>query len=221
MPRATTYSIRRVEALTDGVFAIAMTLIVLELKVPVDKTIHSNGQLWHLLTEQGTTFLNFLISFAALAAMWNVHQRQFDVIDRVDSRLVALNHFRLLAVILVPFTVSLSSNYSDLTLGAIGLPLNYLLLALTTYVQWRYAARAEPRLLSPEVTAADIRRGDSRSLGLAGLSILVTILTFWLHSYALIAFALTPLAMRISDRLMGERGEVTGDAAGAVAREPE
>ena len=79
----------RIEAFSDGVFAIAMTLLVLDLKVP--KEVGANHSLSSALLEQWPSYLAFLISFATVGIMWMNHHRLFTLIHRTDHWLLVLN----------------------------------------------------------------------------------------------------------------------------------
>jgi len=91
----------RIEAFSDGVFAIAMTLLVLDLKVP--KEVGVNLSLASALLEQWPSYLAFLISFATVGIMWMNHHRLFTLIHRTDHWLLVLNGLLLLGVTRFPF----------------------------------------------------------------------------------------------------------------------
>ncbi|MBP7834795.1 DUF1211 domain-containing protein, partial [Candidatus Saccharibacteria bacterium] len=138
------YSTRRMEALTDGVFAIAMTLLILDLDVTKFGQVLNNQQLVHIFSNDfSTTFISFLISFLLLGSMWAVHARQFDSIKYTDRTLMMINNLRLLTVVLIPFTTSLSGAYPDLLLAKILFPINFLLLSIASSVEWNYATSKE------------------------------------------------------------------------------
>lgn len=105
----------RVEAFSDGVFAIAITLLILNVQVPSP----SAGHLLAALARQWPTYVSFLISFAFIGIMWVNHHRLFNHIRRCDNTLMFLNLLLLLGVAVVPFpTALLAAHYS--TPGADG-----------------------------------------------------------------------------------------------------
>lgn len=112
-----TLSPRRLEAFSDGVFAIAATLLVLDLSVENLGAITSNDQLWRALGSISESLLSFVISFLLLCMLWMVHARQFEHVVRVDNTVLWLNCLRLLGVVLIPFTTSLNADFSGLLLG--------------------------------------------------------------------------------------------------------
>src|ERR1041385_9184169 len=93
----------RLEAFSDGVYAIAITLLVLDLKVPMVQ----DGKLASALLHQWPMYFAFLISFAFIGIMWVNHHRLFNHIRRCDNRLLFLNLLLLLGVTVVPFPTAL------------------------------------------------------------------------------------------------------------------
>src|ERR1700680_3215204 len=91
----------RVEAFSDGVFAIAMTLLVLDIKVPRD--LAEGGTPAQALPSQWPTYLAFVTSYATILIMWVNHHRLFTHIARWDDRLLFANGLLLLGIVLVPF----------------------------------------------------------------------------------------------------------------------
>jgi len=100
----------RIEAFSDGVFAIAITLLILEIKVPPP----GSGELSLALARQWPSYLSFLMSFAFIGIMWINHHRLFTHIARSDDVLLILNLLLLLGVIVVPFpTAVLATHWGE------------------------------------------------------------------------------------------------------------
>src|SRR5678816_1520173 len=99
----------RIEAFSDGVFAIAITLLVLDLKVP--RELLAGQRLAEVLLAQWPVYLAFLTSFATILIMWINHHRLFTHISRCDDQLLFFNGLLLLGVVLVPFPTSLVAEY--------------------------------------------------------------------------------------------------------------
>src|ERR1700757_2183768 len=95
-------STSRLEAFSDGIFAIAATLLVLDLHVPS----HRPGQLGHALGHEWPHYATFLVSFLTIGIIWVNHHAQFARIERVDRPLLFLNLLLLLAVVVIPFPTS-------------------------------------------------------------------------------------------------------------------
>jgi TMEM175 potassium channel family protein len=131
----------RVEAFSDGVFAIAITLLVLNLKVP-------SGQDGHLASEllrQWPMYFAFLVSFAFIGIMWVNHHRLFNHIRRSDNRLLFLNLLLLLGVTVVPFPTALLAAHlrgEDARTAAAVFNGTYVLIAIFFNVLWHHAVNA-------------------------------------------------------------------------------
>jgi uncharacterized membrane protein len=98
----------RIEAFSDGVFAIAITLLVLELKVPHPE---EGKNLAHELLHQWPSYVAFLVSFVTILIMWINHHRLFSMIHKADQRLLIYNGILLLVVSAVPFPTALIAEY--------------------------------------------------------------------------------------------------------------
>jgi uncharacterized membrane protein len=103
----------RLLALSDGVFAIAMTLLALDLHVPDLGRNPTDGALTHALREQVPNYLAFLISFYVVAAYWTRHRRLMRSVKTTDARLVRLTLLLLLCVAALPFPAGLLGKYAS------------------------------------------------------------------------------------------------------------
>ena len=151
---------QRTEAFSDGVFAIAITLLVLELKVPHD--LHGDALL-HALGAQWVTYFAFFVSFATIGVMWVNHHRLFNLIRRSDNAMLMFNLLLLLVVTVVPFPTSLLGEYlasedpSDARLASVLYNLSGLSIAVCFNLLWRYAAKGG-RLMGPDVDLEAVER---------------------------------------------------------------
>lgn len=141
----------RVEAFSDGVFAIAITLLILEIKIPNA----GSGPLSNYLLHQWPSYLAFLISFAFIGVMWINHHRLFTQIKRADNALLIYNLLLLLGVCIVPFPTAVLAAYlstGDRRIAGVLFNVTYILIAFFFNILWRYAGRA--RLLDEKSQAA-------------------------------------------------------------------
>jgi uncharacterized membrane protein len=155
----------RVLALTDGVFAIILTLLVLEIHVP---DLASGQSLREALSEVRPSFVSFLISFVVIAISWAGHRDLFAHIRRIDRSLVWFNIVYLFPLSLLPFGAALLARYQEepVALRMYGLVL--LLIALTRLGVWLYTAN-RPHLLFEPISPRTKRVGALLALGLAAL----------------------------------------------------
>lgn len=195
MSNLDTYSTRRLEALTDGVFAIAMTLLVLDLKVEDLGAAATNDQLWQALLSMQDSLTSFIISFLLLGSMWAVHMRQFEFIKRADRHLTMINTLRLLTVVLIPLTTSIAGNYSDLVLGRVLFPINFFALALVSYWQWDYAVSKSSKF-AEGLSLDDKAYLAARNKAILIISFAVVFLAAAIGEPAFLLFLLTPFLNR-------------------------
>jgi uncharacterized membrane protein len=133
----------RLEAFSDGVFAVAITLLVLNIKPPPDNALTSAAW-WSALLNQLPTLLAFVTSFATIGIMWINHHRLFNYIKRTDTGLMLFNLLLLLVIVFIPYpTALLAQQYiAQPTLN--GAALLYsgtnVVLAICFNLLWRYAS---------------------------------------------------------------------------------
>jgi uncharacterized membrane protein len=135
-------SLDRVAALSDGVFAIAMTLIVLEIRVPDVGSIQTDADLWRALGDLAPRFVTYGLSFLTLGIFWNGQQTQLLFFERGDRHLTWIHLAFLAAVALMPFSTSLLAEFIVLRLAVVFYWVNLFLLGVILYFSWVYARRA-------------------------------------------------------------------------------
>jgi len=102
----------RLAALADGIFAIVLTLLVLELKIPHLAEPVSDTAIWHELQSQGATWLGFILSFTFLYSIWRVHHFVMSVLAKsLDTVLLNWNGYLLFFVTTIPFSAHLIGTY--------------------------------------------------------------------------------------------------------------
>lgn len=133
--------VHRIEAISDGVFAIAMTLLILDIRLPVNELIHTDTDLWHSLGKLLPKLVSYFLSFMTLGIFWVGHSMQFNYIHESDRNLTWISIFFLMLVSLIPFTTALLSEYIHLKLAITIYWLNILLMGVVIYIHWTYAYR--------------------------------------------------------------------------------
>jgi uncharacterized membrane protein len=131
----------RIEAFSDGVFAIAITLLVLDIKVPRD--LPESARLADALLAQWPAYFAFVTSFATIGIMWINHHRMFNLIKRSDQLLLALNNLLLLGITFVPFPTALLAEYierRDQRTAALVYSGTFIVIAVLFNLLWRYAS---------------------------------------------------------------------------------
>jgi uncharacterized membrane protein len=178
----------RIETLVDGVFAIAMTLLVLDLRPPGPEVTDLGGY----LSGQGPTFLAYVLSFANLGVFWVGHHTQFEAVRRTDRVFHWINILFLMSIVLIPFsTATLSRHLGDP--GAVALyGANFFGGGLSLLFLWIYATRGR-RLVDPDLPAARVKLGAQRIV--LGMGIIAAGMgaAFLDTRLSLALFALVPL----------------------------
>jgi len=135
------FQLERMILFSDAVFAIAITLLAIEIKVPeLHDHLITEEKLLHSLGSMVPKFIGFLISFFIIGQYWTVHHRLFGFVVNFNLRLLWMNLFFLLAVVLMPFSTAFYSEYIVYYLKTpfilyIG---NILFLGITNFLMWRY-----------------------------------------------------------------------------------
>jgi uncharacterized membrane protein len=135
-------SLERLAALSDGIFAVAMTLLVLDLHVPAGEVIHSQGVLWHTLAGATPQLISYLMSFMTLGIFWNGQAAQLNSFTESDRQLSWIHIAFLFLVSLMPFSTRLLAEFISYRTVLIAYWVNILLLGVVLFVSWRYARRA-------------------------------------------------------------------------------
>jgi uncharacterized membrane protein len=168
----------RLNNLSDGVFAVALTLLAFDLRLPEGIPI---GDLPNHLLELAPKFMVYLISFVIIGGAWGAHQRMLKQIKRGDGVLVWFNLFCLLLVSLLPASAAILGRYPTAFLAIACFALDVALVQLTTLWLWRHASRQ--RLIDPALdprVVKSIGRRLTLSAVIFALSIPLAIWSSWI-----------------------------------------
>jgi uncharacterized membrane protein len=143
-------NLERLGALSDGIFAVAMTLLVLDLNLPLKELIHNNGQLWHALAGMSPQFISYVMSFITLGIFWNGQQVQLNSFSNSNRHLSWIHIAFLFAVSIMPFSTRLLAEFISLKGALLCYWGNVLVLGIILYASWQYAKSAG--LLKEDVT---------------------------------------------------------------------
>jgi uncharacterized membrane protein len=129
-------SVERLAALSDGVFAVAMTLLVLDLHAPAAEAIHGEHNLSVALTALAPKFTMYLMSFMTLGIFWMGQQAQLHHLERSDRSLSWIHLAFLFFVSMTPFSTTLLAEFNTYRIALLVYWLNILLLGATLYLSW-------------------------------------------------------------------------------------
>jgi uncharacterized membrane protein len=193
-------STSRLEAFSDGVFAIAATLLILN--------VHANGpHLGHALTRAWPSYAAYAVSFITIGIMWVNHHGVFAQIDKVDRTFLMINVFFLMTIAFVPFpTVLVAEHFRDANLGvaALAYGFTFTVTALLYNVLWLYAA-AGRRLLRDDADPRVVS-GITRSY-LPGpwIYLAATLIGLWKPTVSVVLYAVIAAFYMLESALFGRR----------------
>jgi len=168
---------KRIEALTDGIFAIAMTLLVLNIELPPLNQGMTVMGLHQLLFSQWYIFYNYALSFILLAVFWVIHHVQFHSIQRTDRVHLWINIVILLFIALVPFSTSLVGDFRGDSIAELFFNANLFIITLLFLLNWIYSTQNH-RLVDKEMPEQHIKLGIKKSLVFPLAALFAMVLSF-------------------------------------------
>ena len=185
----------RLETLVDGIFAIAMTLLVFDLPIP-----RFNGPLTDAIFQSSIysllpVFISLILSFILLAVFWNIHRRIFNQIDVTNNILLWINIIWLLFIVLVPFTSILSGEYGQFILSRILFNANMLGIAAFLYLNCYFVSHSE--FLNEKSDMAKLKSSKRSSLFFIVITILALFLAFLTPHWSLVYVFIIPFELLI------------------------
>ncbi|MBM4240513.1 MAG: DUF1211 domain-containing protein [Euryarchaeota archaeon] len=178
----------RIETLVDGIFAIAMTLLVLSLDVPQIVSPASNAAIWQALVGMSHKFWMYALSFILLAIFWRVNHQQFYLIKKADTTLLWINFLWLMFVALVPFSTNLVGDYGNYQVPMIFFHINMFIIGVLYGLNWRYADRKN--FLDESLDRETIDASKRVNLVLPIAALIAIALTFISPSWSSLAYFL-------------------------------
>ena len=167
------FSKARLEFLTDGVFAIVMTLLVLEIAVPQLSHSEVSTELPKALFELWPVVFGYVLSFIILGFFWIVNHREIHYIKRVNRTLLWITIFYLMSVAFIPFSTALLGEYADQQISVIIYGINIIIAGIWINVRWWYATK-DHRLVESNLDL-DLIKMMSRSFLIAPIVYLVAV----------------------------------------------
>lgn len=205
---------QRIEALTDGVFAIVMTLLVLELSIPLISEPAVDAALSHRLLEMWPKYLSYVVSFLVLGLWWLFHHGVYENMKRIDARLLWFNLFFLMFVSLVPFSASLVAQYWDEKTSALIYGTNMILCYVLLTATANYATKKH--LVEQKLDPVYARGEQRAQIRVFILIILAVMASFFNSMISLLLWGLMS-AFYIVVTLLGREGLQARKSTGGQA----
>ena len=152
------FQLERMILFSDAVFAIAITLLVIEIKIPEEHEAVSDKKLLYALGHLIPKFIGFFISFMLIGIYWTVHHRMFGFVTNYTRKLLLLNLVFLFFVALMPFSTGFYSEYAgpDLIRHQLKVPLtfyvlNFCCVGFVNYLMWVYITNPKNKVAEPPI----------------------------------------------------------------------
>lgn len=189
----------RIETLVDGIFAIAMTLLVLNIGVPDIANNLSEAafqqQLWVLWPK----LMCYALSFWILAGFWRNNHQQFQFIKRSNPTLITINVFWLLCIALMPFSTEIISEYGGTYFTAnIIFQINLFFAGFIYILNWQYAVRKG--LVEENIGEKTLKLMNISNLFLPVLSIVALGLSYYVLAWSSVVYLVHPILKKIIEK---------------------
>lgn len=181
----------RLETLVDGIFAIAMTLLVLTISPPKPPVGVASEVLPGMVLDLLPQFLLFAVAFLVLGVFWLGHHRQFHFVSSVDTHLLWINLILLIAIVFVPFSTDLAGDYPHVQIAVLLFHINILIVGLIYAVQWRHICNSG-HLCDPHPDADTIQRRNFESLLVPGVASIAVVISFFSALLSLLVYLVIP-----------------------------
>ncbi len=171
----------RLEAFSDGIFAIASTLLVLEIRVPTVGADAQVGELWSKLADLWPSYLAFVISFGSILVMWVNHHNAIRMLNRSSKAFLYANGFLLLTITFIPFPTALLARYIDTKFAAVATVFyaGYALLTNTAFLTWVAAMHRPVNLLKPGISRAHFATFRAKSRAGGAVYLITAMVSWW------------------------------------------
>ena len=194
---------------SDGVFAICITLLIIEIKVP-ELAMPTDKLLWQSLGQMSLRFLGFLISFGIVGHYWSVHHRIFGYVVKYSSSLLWLNLGYLFTVVLLPFSSAFLGEYGSYNNLKIPYAVYTFNMCLTGFMNcwlWLYVSNPKRRMLTRIISPARIRLGLYRSLIIPSVFLLSFLVFLILPVFSKFLLLLIPVMLHWGMKSLEKRAE--------------
>jgi uncharacterized membrane protein len=180
----------RLDQLSDGIFAIVMTILVFQIKVPVIYGAIDNKLLWAEIIKLLPVLMSYILSFTLLFTYWRAHHFFISIYAKnIDLKLTNINAIFFMLISLVPFSASILGEYSSNELSVIVFGVHIILIGLSLYWMRNYVIYSE-HIRNPEISKREIRGSTVRTLAPVIFALIAMPLSFWDTKISLILFTL-------------------------------
>ena len=191
----------RLESLSDGVFSIVMTLLVLDMRVPDIGPTGNAAQLHDALGRLWPYAVGYVMSFVTAGSLWIAHRGQYHFIRRTDRALLWINIAFLVFVSAIPFFTALLARYPIFRLPIVLYGANMICSLIALFWHWRYATKGH-RLASHDLSGGAIQAQSRRILIAQGIYLTAIAIAIWWNPWVSLGlYAAVPFAFALPSEL--------------------
>lgn len=212
------FQLERMIFFSDAVFAIAITLLILEIKVPDKEFLKDHGgisdkTILHALGLLIPKFTGFLLSFMLIALYWSIHHRMFGFVTSYDRRLLVLNLVFLFFIVVMPFSTDFYGEYlgGELMEKQLKVPmtfyvLNFCFAGFVNFLMWRHVGNIKHKLAEPPIDPDILKFAYVRALMVPLIVLLMLPVAYFINVlYAVWIPILIPVFMRIARSIVHKK----------------
>jgi uncharacterized membrane protein len=177
----------RLETLVDGIFAIAMTLLVLGISPPKPQESLAQAILPGMITNLAPQVFLFIVSFLVLALFWLGHHRQIHFVHQIDPVLLWINILILIAIVFIPFSTDVAGDYPAVTDAVLLFHANMFVVGILFSVQWHYIRRHE-HLCKPVPEKSVMHAWSCHSMLIPAIAVIGGLLSFFNPPISLLVY---------------------------------
>jgi uncharacterized membrane protein len=181
----------RLETLVDGIFAIAMTLLVLGINPPKPQETLAPTVLSGMIYDLVPQVFLFVVAFLVLALFWLGHHRQFHFVHLVDPPLLWINILILISIVFVPFSTDIAGDYPFVLSAVLLFHANMLIAGLLFAIQWRHISRHE-HLCEPVPEGKIVRQRFLRSSLVPAVAVIAVVIAMVSPPLSLLTYLVLP-----------------------------
>jgi len=203
------FQLERLILFSDAVFAIAITLLVIEIKIPEIHENLSDKALLQALGHLVPKFLGYLISFMLIGLYWTIHHRMFGLVTGYDQKLLVLNLIFLFFIALMPFSNGFYSEYAgpELFRKQLKIPMtfyvfNFCGVGFTNYFMWRHVTNPKNKLAEPSIDPLFAKLAKLRSLTVPIIFLLMLPVAYLTNVFFAVYI---PMLIPVALRVLGKR----------------
>ncbi|MFW6248318.1 MAG: TMEM175 family protein [Bacteroidota bacterium] len=185
-----TLSLHRTEALFDGILAIAMTLLVLDIKIPNSESITNSMEFLQTLKDMHLTFIKYFTSFFILASIWIANNRELHFLEKTDHTHMWLNMYCMFFIVLIPFTTSVQDDFSSIPFAIIIFHLNIFFVELFILLRWLYLKGHQSLIKKGFENERLLKKQIHQAIIFVIITLIAVVSTYLIHEYSNLLYLL-------------------------------